>query len=184
MPSTINDGFMDEQKKWAEGYPYVGGMMHVVPVKLLTHMEIYRFATAGSPQDDLYREAWWIGVSAYSGLEALAPNASSRLRQEARARLAVVSERNEMNLLVHARVRQPLSAWCGTPRAARIYSSDRHYVGNAMGPDRSFTQLYIPGLCSKLTFYNQDNHKYESRTVQCIPDWRKALEQASIPKPL
>jgi hypothetical protein len=119
-------------------------MMHVVPVKLLTHMKIYRFGTSGKPDDDLYGGAWWVGVSAYEELMKLAARGGRKLREVARERLAVLSEWNEMNVLVRADVRQPLAAWSGTPRTARTKKGG--YYGDAMRPDRSITQLYVPGL--------------------------------------
>jgi hypothetical protein len=52
-----------------------------------------------------------------------------------------------MRFLVSVRVRKPLSAWSGTPRAAR--EKDRGRYGERWEPDRSITQLYIPGLSAR-----------------------------------
>jgi hypothetical protein len=72
---------------------------------------------------------------------------SRSLRDVARERLAVPLEwGNAMNLLVCASVVQPLAAWSGTPRTARNMEERTQYYGEAWKPDRSITQLYIPGL--------------------------------------
>lgn len=187
MSATVNERFMDEQRKFAEGYPWVGGMMHVQPFKLLTHMEIYRFATRGTAKDDLYGAPWWFGVSAHGALLAFAEIGTRGLRHEARARLAVVSNKDEngMDLLVHAKILQPLSAWSGTPRTARrvaiveslIAGNDyktRRYTEDAREPDRSITQLYIPGLSPERP------HEAPGEFIK----WSKVLLEASPPLPV
>jgi hypothetical protein len=64
----------------------------------------------------------------------------------ARERLAILSEwGNAMDALVRATVGQPLSAWSATPRTARAPKVGGRY-GDAQRPDRSITQLYVPGL--------------------------------------
>jgi hypothetical protein len=142
---TVNASFMDAHRTSAEGSPGVGGMMHVVPVTLLTHMKIYRFCTRGWPDGRLYGGPWWIGVSAYDELTKLAARQARSLRDVARERLAILSEwGNAMDALVRATVGQPLSAWSGTPRTARSKVGGRY--GDAQRPDRSITQLYVPGL--------------------------------------
>ena len=137
---------MDAHRTSAEGSPGVGGMMHVVPVTLLTHMKIYRFGTRGWSADRLYGGPWWVGVSACDELTKLAARQARSLRDVARERLAILSEwGNAMDALVRAAVRQPLSAWSGTPRTARS-KVERRY-GDAQRSDRSITHLYV--LCLK-----------------------------------
>ena len=72
MSATINSAFMDQQRRYAEGVPGVGGMMHVVPVTLWPAMSIFRFATGGMTDDALYTSPWWIGVSPFEALRQLA----------------------------------------------------------------------------------------------------------------
>jgi len=147
MIATVNAGFMDEKQRYAEGYPDVGGMMHVVRVTLFPDMRIYRFASAGVPDDRLYGSPWWIGFSPQSTLRQLARVEARTLRDVARQRLAVPPEwGNAMNLVVCASVVQPLSAWSGTPRTARTRETQGSRYGEAWRPDRCITQLYIPGL--------------------------------------
>ena len=138
---------MAEQQKYAEGYPGIGGMMNVVPVTLLPSMAIFRFATAGTPEDRLYGAHWWLGFSPHRVLVQLAKREGRSLRDVARERLAVPLEwGNVMNLLVCASVVQPLSGWSGTPRTARNREEHTQRYGAPWRPDRSITQLYIPGL--------------------------------------
>ena len=148
MSVTVNALFMDAlHQKYAGGFPEVGGMMHLVPITLLTHMKIYRFSTAGNPHDRLFGASWWFGFSAYRALVQLATLEARSLRAVARECLAVPPEwGNLMNLLVCADVRQPLSAWSGTPRTARTKDPHTHRYGGPWRPDRSITQLYVPGL--------------------------------------
>jgi hypothetical protein len=119
-------------------------MMHVVPVKLLLGMKIYRFATRSDGDDKLYGGGWWIGFSAYEELTRLAARGGQSLREVARERLAVLAEWNEMNVVVCAAIRQPLSAWSGTPRTVRPKDGGRYR--DALRPDRAITQLHVPGL--------------------------------------
>jgi hypothetical protein len=147
MIATVNARFMDEQQRYAEGHPGVGGMMHIVRVTLFPDMRIYRFASAGVPDDRLYGAPWWIGFSPQDTLMRLARVEARSLRDVARQCLAVPPEwGNAMNLLVCASVVQPLAAWSGTPRTARTRERKGPQYGEAWRPDRSITQLYIPGL--------------------------------------
>jgi hypothetical protein len=147
MLATVNAAFMAEQRKYAEGFPGVAGMMHVVPVTVLPHMKLYRFAKAATPDDRLYGASWWIGYSAYQALCQIAGPSMSNLRRSARERLAVPPEwGNAMDLLVCAHVLQPLSAWSGTPRTARSKDRNTQQYGSPWEPDRSITQLFLPGL--------------------------------------
>ena len=147
MIATANGACMDEQRKYAEGFPDVGGMMHVVAVTLLPAMTIFRFASAGTPVDALYAAHWWIGVSPCEALRATARHERRSLSDVAREQLAVPPEwGNAMDLLVSARVRQPLAAWSGTPRTARSKQAGTQQYGSPWTPERSITQLYVPGL--------------------------------------
>jgi len=147
MPATVNAAFMADQRKYAEGFPGVAGMMHVVEVAVLPHMQLYRFANANTPDDRLYGAAWWIGYSAYQALLQLAGSDLANLRRNARERLAIPREwGNAMEILVCANVLQPLSAWSGTPRTARNKDRKTQRYGSRWEPDRSITQLFLPGL--------------------------------------
>jgi hypothetical protein len=89
-----------------------------------------------------------------------------------------------MDLLVHAKTLQPLSAWSGTPRTARrvaiaqsliaVGYKTRRYTGDAKEPDRSITQLYIPGL----------RLKRPDETSGEFIKWSKVLLEASPPLPV
>jgi hypothetical protein len=145
--NTANAAFMGPHKKYAEGFPSVGGMMNVVQVTLLPHMKIYRFATAGTPIDRLYGTCWWFGTSAHRALLQISRARRTSLHVVARECLAVPPEwKNVMDVLVCAEVLQPLSAWSGTPRTARNKDKSTQQYGDPWEPDRSITQLYVPGL--------------------------------------
>ena len=147
MRATVNAEFMAEQRKYAEGFPGVGGMMNVVHVTLLPHMLLYRFAERGTPEDRLYAAFWWVGYSAHQALFQLAGPNGKNLRRTVRERLAVPPEwGNAMDLLVCAHVLKPLSAWSGTPRTARSKDTGTQHYGAPWKPDRSITQLFLPGL--------------------------------------
>jgi hypothetical protein len=147
MRNTINAEFMAAERKYAEGFPGVGGMMNVVDVTLLPHIQVYRFATDNTPADRLYGNSWWFGYSSYQALLQIAGGAGGALRAAARECLAVPPEwNNAMDLLVCAHVLQPLSAWSGRPRTARSKDTRTQEYGAAWKPDRSITQLYVPGL--------------------------------------
>ena len=65
MSVTVNASFMDERhQKYARGSPEVGGIMHLVPVTPLAYTKIYRFSTAGLPQDRVFgcHAARWFGT--------------------------------------------------------------------------------------------------------------------------
>ena len=167
---TVNEPYMAPQQKYADGFPDVGGMMHVVRVTLLTHMTLYRFATKSWADDRVFGAPWWVGFSAHDALVKLAGGDPRKLRAEARARLAMLSEwGNAMDLLVSVDVREPLSAWSGTPRTARAKDADQRY-GNPTAPDRSITQLYVPGLSTYLAG--------GARIPSCVP-WAQVLRPRS-----
>jgi hypothetical protein len=97
--------------------------------------------------DRLYGAHWWFGFSAHDALIALAKAKGRSLRTVARECLAVPPEwGNTMDLLIAVRVCQSLSAWSGMPRTARSKSATSGFYGAAWNPDRSITQLYVPGL--------------------------------------
>src|SRR5262249_60144509 len=111
MPATVNEACMAEQRKYAEGFPGVAGMMHVVEVAVLPHLQLYRFANANTPDDRLYGASWWIGYSAYQALLQLAGSNLANLRRNARERLAIPRAwGNAMETLVCAKVLPPLAA--------------------------------------------------------------------------
>jgi hypothetical protein len=161
---TVNSHLMGAAWRYAEGHVPIppdpdtparapatrqtsgtGGVMHAVPVTLHPGMKIYRFATHGIPFDRLCRSFWWFGFSAHDAIRELAKFEQRRLGEVARECLAVPPEwGNSMDLLVHAAVTTSLSAWSGTPRTARHKDPAGEY-GVAWKPDRSITQLFIPG---------------------------------------
>ena len=167
---TVNESYMVPQQKYAGGYPDVGGVMHLTRVTLPTHMTLYRFATKSWSEDRVYGAPWWVGFSVHDTLVKLAGGDLKRLSAEALARLAMLSEwGNLMDLLVSVKVQQPLSAWSGTPRTARAKDAHQRY-GKPVTPDRSITQLYIPGLST----YLADGARLDS----CVP-WTRVLRPTS-----
>jgi hypothetical protein len=168
---TVNAALMAAHKKYAEGFPGVGGMMNVVEVTLLPHMKIYRFATAGTPIDRLYGTCWWFGTSAHQALLQLTRARRTSLPVVARECLAVPPEwKNAMDVLVCAQVTQPLSAWSGTPRTARSTDKSTQQYGAAWEPDRSITQLYVPGL----------NERRPDGTLGHAIPWSKVLASSGV----
>jgi hypothetical protein len=73
MSATVNERFMDEQRKFAEGYPWVGGMMHVQPFKLLPHMEDLSLCHEGNSGRRFIRRALVVWSQC--------PRSSSRVRR-------------------------------------------------------------------------------------------------------
>ena len=141
MPiATLNAAFSTQQE-WEEA---ARGMSNLVDVKILPAMEIYRFATAANLHT-WYAASWWFGRSAYDALVQSASSSRESLSGVARRCLAVPEEWSSMDVLIAVRVLQPLSAWSGTPRTQRLKDDGGHYASR-MEPDRSITQLYIPGL--------------------------------------
>lgn len=57
--------------------------------------------------------------------------------------------KNAMDVLVCAQVLKALSAWSGTPKTARHKDKSTQQYGNPWEPDRSITQLYVPGLSKR-----------------------------------
>jgi hypothetical protein len=119
-------------------------MANLVDVKILPAMEIFRFASAAK-LSTWYAASWWFGKSAYDALLRSASSSRESLSNVARRCLAVPEEWSTMDVLVSVRVLQPLSAWSGTPRTLRLKDDGGRYASR-LEPDRSITQLYIPGL--------------------------------------
>lgn len=154
--ATVNASFATPEE-WRRA---AGGMMHLVEVKVLPAMELYRFATAAD-QSTWYAASWWFGKSAHAALLQYAKSSTTSLSQAARECLAVPPEWSTMDVLVAVRVLKPLFAWSGTPRTVRMKDRGGRY-GARWEPDRAMTQLYIPGLDPK------KNHP------RCLP-WRQAF---------
>jgi hypothetical protein len=155
---TVNASHMTHTE-WNEA---ASGMVHLVEVRVLPAMELYRFATAATP-DAWYAASWWCGKSAHQGLLRYAKSINESLSRAARRCLAV-PPRNAMDVLISVRVLQPLSAWSGTPKTLRQKDSRGRY-GNRQEPDRAITQLYIPGLDPRIAKAN------------CLP-WREVFAGA------
>jgi len=144
MPiATVNAAFVTSQE-WHEA---ARGMANIVEVKVLPAMEIYRFASAARSHT-WYAASWWFGTSAYDGLLRSSKSSNESLSSVARRCLAVPPEWSTMDLLIAVRVLRPLSAWSGTPRTLRL-KDDRGRYASRLEPDRTITQLYIPGLDPK-----------------------------------
>src|SRR5262245_33808372 len=92
MSERVNERFMQAEIKFARGYPYVGGMINVVPVSLQEDLKIYRFDMQGRPDAKVFGSPWWFGFSACDSLRKLAKAGGRSLREEARARLAIVTD--------------------------------------------------------------------------------------------
>ncbi len=114
---AINTSFMSRGLLKA-----LDGMNHNVPVSILQGMDIYRFGDFRDREDDWYGAGWWFSKSVYDALltEVRAKNISLSLC--GRQSLAVAgwwgrpnSRRNNMDLLISARVGESLDAWSGTP---------------------------------------------------------------------
>jgi hypothetical protein len=138
--ATVNATFATPAE-WQEA---ARGMLNLVEVKILPAMELYRFAS-GARSQSWYAASWWFGKSAYEALLRSAKASHESLSAVARRCLAVPPEWSTMDVLLSVRVLQPLSAWSGTPRTVRLKDARGRYV-DRWEPDRSITQLYIPGL--------------------------------------
>lgn len=185
MPTLTpaNDAFLGsaEERAAAES-----GMSSVVDAMVLPGMQIYRF---GNAADDArwYSGAWWFGRSVHDALLQVARRDRVSLTQAARVALAVPLEWSRMDVLLYAKVVKPLAVWSGTPRTIRpgatAYGSlispdgtvlvpagrrpiEGHHGLFRYDPDRSMTQLYIPGLRTR------DN---AGNPVAHLP-WREVLE--------
>jgi hypothetical protein len=88
---TVNASHMT-QTEWNEA---ASGMLHLVEVRVLPAMELYRFATAATP-DAWYAASWWCGKSAHEGLLQYAKSINESLSRAARRCLAV-PPRNAMD---------------------------------------------------------------------------------------
>jgi hypothetical protein len=146
-PGSVNASYLTaDRRRWA-----ASGINHVQDVFLLPNMEIWRFASTDQPEKWL-ANPWWIGLSPYQALLQLSRSGNASLTDTARACLAVVSnpaalERpNRMDVLSHARITKPLTAWSGTPRTQRLRLLGRNQYIDRQEPDRRITQLFIPGL--------------------------------------
>ena len=123
------------------------GMLYAQPKILHPGYRLFRFATKTYSSDWL-TNGWWIGFSPFEGVTQLAHRDDKQFGAVARAALAIFIDprkryHNEMDVLLWARVEQRLAAWTGTPKTVTI----RTETGVARWePDRTITQLYIPGL--------------------------------------
>jgi hypothetical protein len=166
MPISIaNAAFMAAEREDASR-----GMDNVVHVRLFPAMEIFRFGRA-SDRTAWYAASWWFGKSVHDALLQYCHANAVSLTHGARTCFAVPPEWSSMDVLLRARVTQPLSAWSGTPRSVRtkeqrlpteplvrpdgsvLLPGSGHPMGGRYGPrwepDRAMTQLYIPGLRSR-----------------------------------
>lgn len=125
------------------------GLDHVQDAPLLKGIHIWRFASSDRP-GGWFRGSWWVGRSAYDALCALSASENTPLMAIARSRLAIaddpraVEHINLMDVLVRASLGESLMGWSGTPKTQRG-KSDNAYLGRSE-PDRSITQLFIPGM--------------------------------------
>jgi hypothetical protein len=144
---SVNAAYLTaERRLWA-----ASGIDHIQDVSLIPHMEVWRFASTDQPEK-WFANPWWIGLSPYRSILQLSRSANASLTDTARACLAVVSNPqaidrpNRMDVLSYARIAKPLTAWSGTPRTQRPKLLGRQEYIERQEPDRSITQLFIPGL--------------------------------------
>jgi hypothetical protein len=139
--ATVNATFATE----AQHDIAARGMLHLVEVKILPAMQLYRFANAAD-RATWYAAPWWLGKSAYEALLRSAQSNNESLSRVARRCLAV--PKSPMDVLISVRILQPLTAWSGTPKTLRLKAEGGRYLAR-QEPDRAITQLYIPGLDPK-----------------------------------
>jgi hypothetical protein len=149
-------------------------MLNLVEVKVLPAMELYRFASAARPQT-WYAASWWFGKSACDALLQAARSRKEALGAVARRCLAVPPEWSTMDVLISARVLQPLTAWSGTPRTLTPKDERGRYV-ERWEPDRAITQLYVPGLDPRKR--TAASHEVDRPVAE--PEWDAASAIAAI----
>ena len=137
--TPLNENYMESSVKKARE-----GLLTLTDTTLLPGIEINRFANTKRP--DLYFTGpWWISFSPYEALKKYARFRNQSLSLAARTCLAIDWEWSNVDVLVKAVIKEPLSAWSGTPKT-QTPKRDRRYTGMRWVPDRDITQLFIPGL--------------------------------------
>lgn len=137
---TLNEGFMGAaQSKAREGL--------ITTSRTLIHpgLTIYRFADSGRPELHV-TGMWWVGYSPFEALKQYAHRREQTLSAAARQCLAVDFTWSKLDVLHRAILKEPLSAWAGTPKTQRIRPGNLSGDDRRWEPDREVTQLCIPGL--------------------------------------
>ncbi len=137
--TTLNENFMESSATKARE-----GLLTLTKTNLLPGITINRFANTKRP-DLYYTGPWWISFSPFEALKKYAKLRDQSLSLAARTCLAIDWEWSNVDVLVKAVIKDPLSAWSGTPKTQTL-KTDRRYTGVRWEPDRDITQLYIPGL--------------------------------------
>ena len=142
---AVNAEGMNDEQEIAEAEK---GLQHRQDKNLYPGYQLFRFASAAYRVDWL-TNGWWTGFSSEAALRARADVSPDQLSLIARAALAIYikpgSTYNKMDILLRARVSQPLVGWTGMPRTISTRRSDRTYL-DRWEPDRSIAQFYIPHL--------------------------------------
>jgi hypothetical protein len=137
--TASNENFMNSSFPKAKD-----GLLTLTKTTLFPGIAINRFANTKRP-DLFYTGPWWIGFSAFEALKKYASLRKQSLSLAARTCLAIDWEWSNVDVLVKAIIKAPLSAWSGTPKT-QTPKMDRRYTGIRWEPDRDITQLFIPGL--------------------------------------
>ena len=152
--ATLNESFMKPSEAKARE-----GLLTLTNTNLLPGITISRFANT-KRRDLYYTGPWWISFSPFEALKKYAKLRGQPLSLAARTCLAIDWEWSNVDVLVKAVIKAPLSAWSGTPKTQTL-KADRRYTGVRWEPDRDITQLYIPGL------YETDPHAPGRKIWQC-----------------
>ncbi|MCX7285921.1 MAG: hypothetical protein NTX28_18110 [Novosphingobium sp.] len=127
-----------------------GGMLTPRAVELAAGTRIIRFAGSGLPHIAL-AGCWWLQWDQYKRVVQVADARGLSVQVALRLLACVPPEWNEMTVVVQARLKVPLMAYCGAS-APVIRKNPRLGLNEILtGVDESgisIEQLYIPGLTS------------------------------------
>jgi hypothetical protein len=139
--TTLNERFMEAAMDDASA-----GMSSIYRTRILPGMVLYRFADQSKPYG-FFAGKWWIGFSPFEALRQQAQRRKQPLSAAARQCLAIDFAYNKtLDVLHKVILKEPLSAWAGTPRTQRIPEPGYAGLDRRWEPDREVTQLCIPGL--------------------------------------
>lgn len=166
---TLNEDFMESSKLLSEA---MGGLMTLTKITISPGTALYRFADARY-SDRFCSRPWWISFSPYEALKQYAKFKEMPLQNAARKCLAI-GQWNNADTIVKVSVKEPLSAWSGTPKTLSLKQDTKKYIGKEhivlpgafnnppikedkekysskylgvnLMPERNITQLFIPGL--------------------------------------
>ena len=124
-----------------------GGIVNPQPTRLPAGQYYYRFASSRSPREAQLGGGWWLDFENLARIRRFAADNGYRLRDAARLMLALPYAWTQVDLLLRARLTQPLRAYTGfgKPAQAPNGGADR---GTRWIPTQhvAVRQLYIPGL--------------------------------------